>query len=287
MVYLNTKIIHKLRFKIGKDVKFYHINYKRLMDSAIVIAIILVIIIVVAVLYFSSTSNGNNSSQRAPVGRIGGFNRPNVGFHPQPGFNRPQPFFNRPPFFHQQFPRFNFHFLPPMIYRPQFPVVPLTVVTNPLPITTVVTEPPSPALQCYQPDGSLAPCYPYLIPTSRAVPSNTFNLNVVTKDASDPYFGQGSTLCFAIDGVQGKTLNLKRGVAYQFNVDMPGHPVYFSTTPEGVGTNPITQPSSCVVTPTSIGGCSVSITFDNTFPNQFFYACGVHPFMGGKIILGN
>lgn len=111
-------------------------------------------------------------------------------------------------------------------------------------------------------------------------------LNVVEKDSTHPYYKQGSNLGYAVDGVQGKTLNLKRNTKYQFIVkgmptvaptDKSGHPVYLSNDPAGTGKEPIAN--------TPAPDYTIDIIFDDSFPSSFYYDCGNHPYMGGLIQL--
>jgi hypothetical protein len=46
---------------------------------------------------------------------------------------------------------------------------------------------------------------------------NTYDLKVENKNNTNPWFGQGSNLCFSISGFQNMELNLIRGKSYRFN----------------------------------------------------------------------
>ena len=53
-----------------------------------------------------------------------------------------------------------------------------------------------------------------------------FSVTVGTKDATDPFFGQGSTNTYIINGVQGAELTLMIGITYTFSISGTGHSFY-------------------------------------------------------------
>ena len=77
-----------------------------------------------------------------------------------------------------------------------------------------------------------------------------------------------------IDGVQGDELMLQRGVTYTFQVNTPGHPVYFTTNAIGGAGNP--DRITTGVTNDLITNGTMIFTPDNSLQNQFFYQCGLH-----------
>ncbi|WP_165358907.1 SdrD B-like domain-containing protein [Spirosoma sordidisoli] len=114
-------------------------------------------------------------------------------------------------------------------------------------------------------------------PFSYSYAGPTMGVAVVTKDATHPYFGVGSTMGLAIDGIQGKELTLVRGVTYTFTVNTPGHPFVFTTSPVGGFAN-----TSQNIT---VGVTSGSLTFTPTAatPDLIYYNCDVHDNMGWKV----
>ncbi|HEX8298674.1 MAG TPA: cupredoxin domain-containing protein [Rubricoccaceae bacterium] len=110
----------------------------------------------------------------------------------------------------------------------------------------------------------------------------TFEVTVVTKTAAHPYVGQGHPEGYAIDGVQGAVLTLQRGQTYTFqmvNVS-PVHPFYISTDAAGGGAAPYT--SGVTGTPAS-GTASVTFTVPASAPNELWYQCSSHTFMGFRL----
>jgi hypothetical protein len=111
--------------------------------------------------------------------------------------------------------------------------------------------------------------------------SSSFNVTVSPKTPEHPFYNQGSNLGYVINGTQGSTLNLKPNQQYIFNVNTPGHPFYFTTSEFGGATFPGRIPN----TPSTEQG---TIILDTTnLPPEFYYQCGIHPYMGGKIVLTN
>ena len=67
-----------------------------------------------------------------------------------------------------------------------------------------------------------------------------FEASVAAKTAQHPYYGLGSTDGFAIGNVQGRTLNLYKGVTYVFlqsNITNADNELYLTTTPNAGGGN--------------------------------------------------
>ena len=119
-------------------------------------------------------------------------------------------------------------------------------------------------------------------PFSYAWTGPTMAVTVVNKDITNPNFGIGFTMGFAIDGVQGKELTLVRGVTYSFNVNTPGHPFVITTSSVGTGAN-----SGQIITAGVTNGNTTSgiMTFTPSAatPNLLYYMCNVHANMGWKI----
>jgi hypothetical protein len=111
-----------------------------------------------------------------------------------------------------------------------------------------------------------------------------FKVTSDLKDESHPYYNQGSPDGFIVNGVQGKTLVVVRGKTYAFGVDTGVmHDFYLSTKPKGWGGAVLTT------------GVEHNFTYKGTTtfkpsaetPNEVYYACRNHQFMGGKIMVVN
>ncbi|GAB4023608.1 hypothetical protein GCM10028808_74450 [Spirosoma migulaei] len=110
----------------------------------------------------------------------------------------------------------------------------------------------------------------------------TMNVTVAAKDVTHPYFGVGFSAGYVINGVQGKELTLVRGVKYSFNVNSPGHPFEFTTSPVGGAAN-----AGVIITAgvTNAGATSGILTFtpSATTPDLIYYNCNLHGNMGWKV----
>lgn len=115
---------------------------------------------------------------------------------------------------------------------------------------------------------------------SLAAEKRDFVVTAAPKDSTHPFYGQGSKMGLVVDGVQGKTLVLTRGVEYTFNVNTgPMHDFYFSSNPVGQGASTITE------------GVTGQFTYRGTVefapaastPGVVYYQCRNHKNMGGKI----
>lgn len=113
---------------------------------------------------------------------------------------------------------------------------------------------------------------------------NHFVITIAEKTAEHPLFGKGHKLGLALDAVPGKSVVLKRGETYEFDVQTdPLHDVYFSTSPMGWGGGTVTEGikgqftyrGTIVVTPTE------------ATPEVLYYQCRNHSSMGGKVVVVN
>lgn len=111
-----------------------------------------------------------------------------------------------------------------------------------------------------------------------------FNVTAVNKTAQHPYFGIGFTLGFALDGIQGKELNLTRGINYVYNGTFPGHPFHISSSSAG---GSFLNEISSGVTNSQLQGGALVFTPNSTHPALLYYQCGVHLNMGYKINISN
>ena len=107
-----------------------------------------------------------------------------------------------------------------------------------------------------------------------------FSITAATKDKTHPFFGQGHKIGLVVDGVQGKTLVLTRGVEYTFNIDTgPQHDFYFSTSSVGQGGSTVTEGVEGQFT---FRG-TVTFTPSAVTPDIVYYECRNHRSMGGMI----
>ena len=113
---------------------------------------------------------------------------------------------------------------------------------------------------------------------------NHFVITVAEKTPAHPNFGKGHHLGLVLDNVPGKSVVLKRGETYEFDVlTDPLHDVYFSTSPVGWGGGTVTEGIKGQFT--YRGVIRVSPT-ENT-PEIIYYQCRNHSSMGGKVLVVN
>ena len=113
---------------------------------------------------------------------------------------------------------------------------------------------------------------------------NDFVVTVGPKQPSHPAFGKGHSLGFLVNGISGKELVVERGQTYTFHVVTdPKHDVYLSKKAIGWGSAPYSE------------GVEGEFTYKGTItfkpgkdtPDQLFYACRNHPYMGAMIHVVN
>ncbi|MBK9321001.1 MAG: hypothetical protein IPM91_20870 [Bacteroidetes bacterium] len=106
-----------------------------------------------------------------------------------------------------------------------------------------------------------------------------FSVTTANKNATHPYFGVGFPVGYVLDGIQGKELNLTRGVNYTFAGTFPGHPFHITTSAAGGSfLNEVTTG----VTNSQLQGGAMVFTPNVTHPALLYYMCGVHLNMGWK-----
>ncbi len=113
--------------------------------------------------------------------------------------------------------------------------------------------------------------------------AQTFQVRVAEKTQAHPFFGQGSSFGYVIDGISGGTLELSVGNTYRFDIDTPGHPFYLTTDPVG-GAG---APGSLMGGKAPIDKGIFVFTVPNDFPSSAYYQCAVHQSMGGRVKLIN
>lgn len=125
---------------------------------------------------------------------------------------------------------------------------------------------------------------PTVAPTVAAAGPNNFVVTVGMKPAGHPAYGKGHPMGFLVNGISGKELVVERGKTYSFDIATNAkHDVYLSKKAIGWGSAPYstgvegayTYKGTMVFKPTKVS------------PDQLFYACRNHPYMGAIIHVVN
>jgi hypothetical protein len=126
-------------------------------------------------------------------------------------------------------------------------------------------------------------------------PGARFILNVIAKTAAIPNhpWTDGFGLGFRVDGILGKTLNLKVGTTYTFVNQEPAcsHPLQLSLSRTGGmgATTALTAPNIVYPNNNILGACQgMPLTFTPTADQNgtmMYYQCGRHTSMGGPIYI--
>ncbi len=134
----------------------------------------------------------------------------------------------------------------------------------------------------------------WLIPTlgvfllascTMAVPPGDFNVTVKSKMPGDPYFGQGASVEYALDGVGAEEITLTRGMTYTFSINTPGHPFYISSSAAGGPGAPGEVTLGVSGSQTDVG--TLTFTPDPAQAGPLYYQCSAHTYMGYIINLIN
>ena len=110
--------------------------------------------------------------------------------------------------------------------------------------------------------------------------STTFNVTVASKTSTHPYYNNGSSLGYYIDGLESPVVQFKVGKTYRFNQNdntNANHPFRFyndaaksSSYSSGVSTNGTAGSS----------GAYVEIQITTSTPTKLYYQCSAHGYMG-------
>jgi len=141
-------------------------------------------------------------------------------------------------------------------------------------------------------------------PTTVDKNSNRFLITVVNKRARNgekPHPWEHriteTELCFAINGIRGKTVFLRRGNTYYFEIkqkpDKKGHLsqyMYFTTDPMGGvagdhSDNPAFDPSPMEGSPDPTANGVVCLKITNKTPKLFYYQSKTYQMLGGPIVV--
>jgi hypothetical protein len=110
--------------------------------------------------------------------------------------------------------------------------------------------------------------------------ANHFVITVGPKEPSHPAYGKGHSMGFLVDGVSGKELVVERGKTYTFEIITdPKHDVYLSKKAVGWGGAPFADGVEGAYTYKG----TMTLKVDENTPDQLFYACRNHPYMGAMI----
>ena len=108
-------------------------------------------------------------------------------------------------------------------------------------------------------------------------------VTVHTKSSSHPYFGQGSSKGYFIDGKESPSLILRQNVVYRFNQSdssNTNHRILFFTDANRINSY---QTNISEVGIAGSRGAYTEITLNSETPVEIFYQCQNHPLMGSNI----
>ncbi len=118
--------------------------------------------------------------------------------------------------------------------------------------------------------------------TAHKIPTdpNTFLVMAERKSRAHPEFGHGQDVGFMVNGVEGKELAVIRGEKYKFIVDTGvQHDFYLTTSSSGWGVGTYTEG----VEGQFIYRGDVSFVPGANTPDNLYYQCRNHKYMGGEI----
>ena len=111
---------------------------------------------------------------------------------------------------------------------------------------------------------------------------NYFIIEIAEKDNTHPAYGIGHKLGMVLNGVQGKTIFMRRGETYEYDIRTdPLHDVYFSTSKQGWGGGVVVDGIKGQFTYKGI----IKYQPDEKTPDVIYYQCRNHNTMGGKIFV--
>ncbi len=115
---------------------------------------------------------------------------------------------------------------------------------------------------------------------------NTFIVRSKKKNSKHPRYQQGTDVGFTVNGVPGKNFVVERGQSYTFDVDTGmTHDFYLTTNPKGWGTGAIAKKEGVTGQFTYKG--QVSFVPNEKTPDELYYQCVNHKYMGGKIYVAD
>ena len=108
-------------------------------------------------------------------------------------------------------------------------------------------------------------------------------VTVQAKSSSHPYFGQGSSKGYFIDGKESPSLTLRQNVVYRFDQSdssNSNHRILFFTDLNRINSY---QTNISAVGIAGSTGAYTEITVNTETPLEIFYQCQNHPLMGGNL----
>lgn len=156
--------------------------------------------------------------------------------------------------------------------------------------TDIVRSEPSKGVEAKPAEKTVAPPLPAPVETTKSAAPivkkgpNHFVITVAEKTTAHPFFGKGHRLGLSLDAAPGKSVAIKRGETYEFEVQTdPLHDVYFSTSPMGWGGGTVTHGIKGQFTYRGV----ITVTPTDATPEIMYYACRNHSSMGGKVVVVN
>ncbi len=111
---------------------------------------------------------------------------------------------------------------------------------------------------------------------------NTYLITVQEKTRNHPLFGVGSNMGFAVNGIEGNYVVVKRGDVLTFRVRTDvKHDFYLTTSPMGWGAAAYTKGVDGQFTHNG----DVSLKVTDATPDLLYFGCRNHNSMGGKIVV--
>jgi hypothetical protein len=115
--------------------------------------------------------------------------------------------------------------------------------------------------------------------------AQTFTVTVESVDDSYAYSDQNSVgVAYAINGEVGRVITLERDKTYEFELEDgvdPNHPFYVGTTAAGGSGDEFRDDPAMQTTGT------VTVTIPADAPDNLYYVCGNHTYMGGRMQIGS
>jgi len=127
------------------------------------------------------------------------------------------------------------------------------------------------------------------LPVSPPTTSYDFLVTLVQTTAQNPLYGNENPYSFAIDGNDGFNVTLVRGRNYTFFAQVNcNHALFIATSPD-ITIPPFAPPYDNVVNQFAClhQNPLVTVIVDDTTPDNLYYQCALHNYMGGVITVVN